>query len=270
MENIRGNSIILNGKHAAVSDYQSGAAAVVYYEVIRVIKGKYLFLTEHLERLQTSCSKSSSPCPDLKMLTDNLQLLLKVSQIDEGNVKLVVYEKQNDIVTACFFVPHFYPEKSDYRTGVVTRTYTFERPDPNIKKWNEPFRERVNHFIREQNIYEAILVSEDGTLTEGSRSNLFFIDPDNRIITSSENIILPGITRKHVLEICHELDLEVEERLLDISAARDMQACFLTGTSPKVLPVCCLDQYTFDPIHPVLKQIMAAYNKRLEKYLVQV
>jgi len=267
MEGIRGKNIVLNGKVAAASEYRTGAAVPVYYEVIRVMKGNFLFLDDHLERLLLSCKKAKAECPDAESLKEGLRLLVSIEPMLDGNVKLQIYHRRANIESVCFFTPHFYPSESDYRTGVVTRSYKFERPDPNIKRWNETFRENVNRFIREERIYEAILLSDKGTLTEGSRSNLFFIDLNNKIITAPQHIILPGITRKYVLQICSELGLTIEERALDISEARSMQACFLSGTSPKVLPVCCLDQYSFDPIHPLVKELMVSFDRLIARNL---
>lgn len=261
MEHIRGNTIILDGTPSAVSDYLPDTAAGMYYEVIRVIDGKLLFAHDHLERLRSSCRQAAAVCPDHHTLMEQLDILLQHETIRNGNIKLVLFKRLEKIHTACFFIPHFYPSEEDYRSGVRTKTYAFERPDPTIKRWNEDFRHNVNQFIRDEKIYEAILLNDQGRLTEGSRSNLFFIDAKARIYTAPEHMILPGITRKYVLQICNEHGFEVVEEALALEAANNIESCFISGTSPKVLPVRELDDVKFSPGSRVIKTIMQAYDR---------
>ncbi|MDF1571525.1 MAG: aminotransferase class IV [Bacteroidales bacterium] len=266
MENIRGNTLILDGVPAAVSDYVPDAAAGMYYEVIRLIDGKLLFADDHLERLGSSCRQAAAVCPDHQTLLEHLHLLLQHASIRNGNIKLVLFKRLEKIHIACFFIPHFYPSDQDYLSGVRTRTYAFERPDPTIKRWNEDFRHNVNQFISEENIYEAILQNGQGQLNEGSRSNLFFIDAKSRIFTAPGDMILPGITRKYVLQICRELQYEVIEQALSLESAANMESCFISGTSPKVLPVSQLDDLKFDTGSTVIRTIMAAYDRLISAY----
>jgi branched-chain amino acid aminotransferase len=261
MENIRGNTIILDGTPAAISDYLPDASAGIYYEVIRLIDGKLLFADDHLERLRSSCRQAAAVCPEHQTLLEHLHILLRHDPIRNGNIKLVLYKRLEKIHIACFFIPHFYPADYDYLKGVRTKTYAFERPDPTIKRWNEDFRHNVNQFIREEQIYEAILVNEQGALTEGSRSNLFFIDAKSRIFTAPSDMILPGITRKYVLQICREHAFEVIEQAITLEAAANMQNCFISGTSPKVLPIRALDDLKFSAGSKVIRSIMEAFDQ---------
>ena len=145
--------------------------------------------------------------------------------------------------------------------GVCVKTFRFERPDPNIKRWNELFRIRVNQFIRDETIYEALLVNEQGILTEGSRSNLFFINGENSLLTAPLELVLPGITRKYVLQICDELGITVIEQAVSLVELNAMSGCFITGTSPKVLPVHQLNEIKYNAGHPLIQKIGATFNK---------
>lgn len=255
------NLLILNGEAIAAKDFNPGKSAILIYEVIRLMDGQFLFLDDHLDRLRNSCAKSGTNCPEKALLIRHLEILLSKTQINSGNIRLVVYEQKERTNIACFFVPHFYPTTEDYRNGVKTRTYPFERPDPTVKKWNEQFRHNVGKFIQEENIYEAILLNEQGKLTEGSRSNLFFIDHSSSVLTAPEQLILPGITRKHVLHICSRHHFRVIEKAVTLSEAAAMKSCFISGTSPRVLPVKQLDSLTFDVRDPVMRNIMDSFDQ---------
>jgi branched-chain amino acid aminotransferase len=257
--------IILNGKAATSKDFNPGESAILIYEVIRLLDGQFLFLEDHLMRLRNSCERSGINCPGKALLTGHLEKLLTKTQISYGNVRLIVFEAEEKTNTACFFVPHFYPTAEDYAGGVLTRTFAYERPDPTVKKWNEQFRKNVGKFIQEEKIYEAILLNKQGKLTEGSRSNLFFIDHTTTVYTAPEQLILPGITRKHILNICDGHNFRVIEKAVSLSEAAAMKSCFISGTSPRVLPVKQLESLTFDVRDPVMRTIMGAFDQLIRK-----
>lgn len=255
------NLVILNGEAIAAKDFNPGKSAILIYEVIRLLDGRFLFLDDHLNRLKNSCARLGKNCPEKPLLLKHLEMLVLKVPVSNGNIRLVVYGQKEKTNIACFFVPHFYPSSEDYITGVITRTYSFERPDPTVKKWNEQFRHNVGKFIQEEEIYEAILLNEQGKLTEGSRSNLFFVDHTSLVYTAPEQLILPGITRRHVLNICSKQHFRMIEKAVSLKEAATMKSCFISGTSPKVLPVNQLDSIVFDVGDPVLRTIMDLFDQ---------
>ncbi len=89
---------------------------------------------------------------------------------------------------------------------------------------------------------EAIMLNEDGHVSEGSGENLFMI-MDGRLITppQSDNILV-GITRASIIELAREeLGIETVERPIDRSELYIADEVFLTGTAAHVTPVARLD-----------------------------
>ncbi len=60
---------------------------------------------------------------------------------------------------------------------------------------------------------EAILIDHNGHITECATCNLFIIKDNILITRRNDGSILPGITRKKVLEIAEKLEIEIQERL---------------------------------------------------------
>ena len=120
-------------------------------------------------------------------------------------------------------------------------------------------REQADALIKKEHYWEVVYVNAEGFLTEGSRSNIFFIR-DNKIFTSELSLVLPGITRAKVLALAAENDIPVEETKIMPAEIKTFDACFLTGTSPKVLPVVRLNQWNFDVQHPLLRWLMLNYD----------
>jgi branched-chain amino acid aminotransferase len=263
MEKIRGSIIILNGEAVDVEAYLPYADRNLVYEVIRMVDGKFIFLNDHLERLYNSFLKSGRKFSEIDSVKTSLQKLADTSKIYNGNIKLAVFELNDVFQIACFFVPHHYPSIEEYSTGVVTRVFEFERPDPTVKRWNEKFRTRVNQFIRAENVYEALLSNESKELTEGSRSNLFFIDQEDQLYTAPESLVLPGITRKYVLDICERNNIPLIEKTLTLDEAEKMKSCFITGTSPKVLQVRSINHITYEVAGTQMKRIIDEYNEMI-------
>jgi len=89
---------------------------------------------------------------------------------------------------------------------------------------------------------EALVLTQDGHISEGSAMN-FFMLRDGLLITPSvtENI-LEGITRKSVIELAREeLNLTVVERQVDRTEVYLCDELFLTGTAAQITAVTRVD-----------------------------
>ncbi|MBL8628969.1 MAG: D-amino-acid transaminase [Rhodospirillaceae bacterium] len=95
----------------------------------------------------------------------------------------------------------------------------------------------------EAKAFEALLVREDGVVTEASASNAWLVTKDKTIVTHpGTNKILSGITRATVMKLAKQAGYTVQERtftLDDVLAAKEV---FLTGTTTFVLPVVQVDE----------------------------
>ena len=79
---ILGDKYVRNGISAAISSFVPDMSADIYYEVIRLIEGKLLFLPENLERLRVSLSESGTIYPGKPSIEENLRLLLAENLTD--------------------------------------------------------------------------------------------------------------------------------------------------------------------------------------------
>jgi len=265
---ILGDTYVINGVSADVSDFNPDMSADIYYEVVRLIDGKVLFLQDHLERFQRSLYGSDLQFPGTEKIIENLSLLVRRNDFTVGNIRIYL-ERTGDgnSQLLCYFVPYIYPEICMYLSGVQLVTYPHTRPNPGIKKWDNQFRISVNLYIRDFGVYEALLLNGKKQITEGSRSNVFFLDSEKRLITPPETDILSGITRKYVFEIARSKGLELIERPVYLSELDHMHACFISGTSPKILPVWQIDGFQFKVDHPSLHMLMEEFDGLLGKHL---
>ncbi len=90
---------------------------------------------------------------------------------------------------------------------------------------------------------EAIMLSPDGHISEGSGENIFLVIDGKLVTPASYNSILMGITRNTVIELAKkELGVETVERPIDRSELYTAQECFLTGTAAHITPVAEVDR----------------------------
>ena len=135
-----------------------------------------------------------------------------------------------------FSVRVYYPTDEMYKEGVKTILYFGERTNPNAKVVDNSFREKVTKEMTEKEAFEAILINNQGFVTEGSKSNIFMVK-GNSVYTAPAEGVLLGITREKIIEACKALDLIVEEKEVTHEEIKDLDGLFISGTSPKVLPI---------------------------------
>jgi branched-chain amino acid aminotransferase len=265
---ILGKTYVVNGISVDVSELIPDMSADIYYEVVRLVDGKVLFLEDHLNRLRDSISGTGLQFPGSGEIIEGLSVLISNNDFKIGNIRICLQSvEENQSQLLCYFVPYVYPKRELYLSGVRLITYPHIRPNPGIKKWDNEFRVSVNQYIRDHGVYEALLLNDQKQITEGSRSNLFFIDQSQQLITPPEKNILPGITRKYVFRICGEKGLNVIERSVLLNELDQMESCFITGTSPKILPVWQIDRTPFKVDHHLLRMIMEELDTIIDQNL---
>ena len=89
---------------------------------------------------------------------------------------------------------------------------------------------------------EAILLNQNGHVTEGATCNLFMLRKGRLVTPQVTEGVLEGITRDCIMELAqHELALEVVERPINRSELYICDELFLTGTAVGVAPVVRVD-----------------------------
>src|SRR5947208_1718266 len=89
---------------------------------------------------------------------------------------------------------------------------------------------------------EAIVLSHDGHVSEGSGENIFLVMNGRLVTPSQSDNILVGITRDTVIRLAQEeLGLDVEERSIDRSELYVADEVFMTGTAAHVTPIYEID-----------------------------
>jgi branched-chain amino acid aminotransferase len=266
MNECYGNKFILNGNLQPVEMFDN---SLVYegdsvYEVLRMIRGNPIFFHDHLERLATSVKlQKKTFLADMPTLRKDIINLARSDKKRETNVKIVFNYKNGETNYLVYFIEPGYPSESQYKKGVKGILFFAERKDPESKVINHRLRSSIYHKLILESGYEAILVNENNLITEGSRSNIFFLKGET-LTTAPDNVILNGITRKHILEICVENKIRVEFACVKADEIKEYDAVFMTGTSPMVLAFYCIDNYFFNVNISLVERLRKLYLVKAE------
>ena len=249
---------------------EMASGEVSFYEVIRTKGGVPLFFDDHMKRLKDGISTRYDLKDDIsELITEGLDALVRQETFAEINVRITVsFIGQEHSVHICY-ISSSYPNDETVRDGVSLIFYRAERFDPAVKLLNNRLRLSVNEALLKKKAYEALLVNNDGIITEGSRSNVFFVNAKGILYTAPDSMVLSGITRKYVIEICRKEGVKVIFEAVRVSELHDFISAFITGTSPMVLPVKCIDNHIFRTDNDIIKRLIFLYRQLADDSIIK-
>lgn len=258
--------LYLNGEFVKASeakmDFYSQSLHYGYsvFEGIRSYKTvngetKIFKATEHYERLKNSAAAMNMPYHwTAEELIDATYEVLKRNNLQDAYIRPVVYAPANmkfDVNERSLIVIEVWamqPFLGDQLLRIMTSS--FERPNPKgFKIHAKAAGHYVNsilasHEAKAAGYDEALLTDMNGFAAEGPGANLFY-EKDGKLFTPALGNILPGITRATVLELCNELNIEVEEKFFTIDELKTADTAFYCGTAAEVIGFKSLDAYEF-------------------------
>jgi len=227
------------------------------FEGLRSYGGKVFRLREHLDRLWESAKAIHLEIPiSLPEMTDAVNESLRVNEIDDGYVRLVVTrgvgtlgldpaQTSNPQVIIIADRITLYPEEF-YTNGlkIVTVSTVRNHPaalSPRIKSLNY-----LNNILakiegKQAGCIEALMLNHKGEVAECTGDNIFLVRHGELLTPPREAGILDGVTRQAVIELAIESGLAVHEIPLTRHDVFIADECFLTGTAAEVIPVIEVD-----------------------------
>lgn len=248
------------------------------YEVIAIRGGAPVDLGPHLERLSRSLAELfiAEPMPR-RVLVHILRQVVVRNRVRDGIVYLQVtrgvaprnhpfprHVAPAVVVTAR---PHAGPRADQVEQGVSVVSVAdgrWSRRD--VKSVSLLPNVLAKQIAVEKGAYEAWLTLPDGTVTEASASNAWMVDADGTLVTHPlGHDILPGVTRKVVLELARAEGIPVAERAFSLAEAKAAREAFITSTTSFVLAVTQIDDTVIGNGHPgaVASRLRTLYLERM-------
>ncbi len=259
------NYYVINGTITPIGDfsYNFSNSSKIIYEVIRVRNSTPIFFEQHLNRLIKSVELLGLVQPNKDMIEWMIVDLLRINPVEENNIRIsLVYGSSKSPDLLVYFIPSSYPTQYQRDNGVELKTLKANRDNPNAKVEDANLRENADKIIKESGCYEVLLVNSNDFITEGSRSNIFFIK-DDALFSPPIDLVLRGITRQVVINISKKLEIPFKEELVSIDRLTEFDGAFLTGTSPGILPISIIDEVNYTVKSPILQKLIEVYNNAI-------
>lgn len=262
---------IVNGELQPVENQKifQEISGPLIYEVIRVVEGTALFFEDHMDRMRKSAELLGyTISTNNKILFNEIQELIRANHYPQLNIKLLLGDlDKKEQKFLLYFVESNYPALEVYQKGIHTILFLSERENPNAKVVDSNLRQRVRESMEKQRAYEVLLINQENYITEGSRSNIFFVR-ENQLITAPEGDVLLGVTRKRIMEVCKKLGIDVRLELIHRNQLEELQGAFMTGTSVKVLPICSIGEIPYNSVkNNIIERVQQGYEEDVRDYI---
>lgn len=225
------------------------------FETIRVYDGKPAFWKEHLERLSKTLKALAIPfVVDSDHLARVGRKLIENNRIPSGVLRLQItrgrgrrgYSMEGaDSPSLIVSVHRLPPGINDLSSGWRIRTSVthidVESPLTGYKSSNKLLQILGKAEAEFHQVDDVLFLTRDGYVSETSSSNLFWFDGETICTPPLSAGILPGITRRVILEIFHGKKLPIQERLITLQELQDERVIFLTQSVWEIIAVTSLD-----------------------------
>jgi branched-chain amino acid aminotransferase len=232
-------------------------------------------LSDHLQRLRNSAQLLGMEIPySVEELKAGTTELLGVNGLPEcyirpiafyGYGELGVSAMGNPVDTVIMSWPWgAYLGEEGLKRGISAKISSWQRIGPNV----------IPHVAKATGVYlnsmlavmeanragydEAILLTSDGYVADGSGENIFVVSNGAITTPSLATSILPGITRDTVIQIAQDLGYQVREANLIRSDLYLADEVFMTGTAAEVTPLRAIDDVEIG-VGPITLEIQGVY-----------
>jgi branched-chain amino acid aminotransferase len=262
--------------HVGVHGLHYGSGVFEGIRCYETTNGPAVFrLTDHMRRLHNSARLLYMEIPfSAEELRDATHQLVDANGLPEcyvrpiafyGYGQLGVAARENPVETVIMSWPWgSYLGEEGLRDGIKAKISSWQRIGPNV----------IPHVSKATGIYlnsmlavteainagydEAILLTAEGFVADGSGENLFVIKHGKIATPELANSILPGITRDTVIQIAQDLGYQVEETQLIRSDLYLADEVFMCGTAAEVTPLRSIDDHELG-VGDVTRAIQSAY-----------
>ena len=243
-------------------------------------------LKDHIERLFKSCTSAGIP---LDYSSNEIHMAIKDTVRENPGskfVKISVYISSIEVdvvpqdpfstIAIAAYEPH-----QDIITKNTQPFYTSKE----LSVWLEKEKHQRRHDIippqvkiagnytssmmakwqaRKNGYDEIIFTDEKGYITEAPTSNVFIINQENVLLTAPESDVLYGITRKSVLEIAKNENINIKEDKIPLHELENAKEVFLTSSSHLICPVVKIDN------RPLESQNLKSITNKLKMRFLKI
>jgi branched-chain amino acid aminotransferase len=276
------NGKLLDADEAKITVFDAGIQhGVGLYETLRSYRGSVFRLKDHLDRMKNSAA-------DLGLVMDGNEAaftkaigeLLTANGLSDARLRITVTagsirvgihlggQSSPTTLITCGPVPPA-DELYQHGVGVLLSDFRLSSTDPIARHKTISYLPRLLAMRTAQRagLADAVWFTEEGFLADGCANNIFLFKDDILLTPSLSLPVMPGITRKVVLEIAREMQIPVEEgrfTLKDFLAAPEI---FLTNSVTEILPVVAVEKHQVGngTVGTITRTFLQKYRKKVRE-----
>lgn len=226
------------------------------FETLRAYHKNPLRLEDHITRLTNSAQYFDIPFHyPADQIKEIIQQLLTRNNLDDAYIRMTLSRGAgaHGIIPSGTHSPTFvvhtrplipYPASS-YETGISLIISSIRRstacPLSNHKTLNFLENYLIKKEAIEKGAHDALILNTNGHITECAVSNVFIVEKSIVVTPSLKTNILPGITRKIILELCRENGIQSSEEFLEPERVFEADEVFVTNSLLEIMPVSRID-----------------------------
>jgi len=275
------NGEIVEADAALVSVFDSGLLhGAGLFETMRAYGGVIFRQADHLARLKASAealSMFSLDAASTQAIADGLAEMLRQSELTDARVRLTVTTgdvrqaeegEAGPSPTVLATATHQDPLPAEtYETGItaLVSKHKQSRLDPTCGFKTLNYLSRLISLREAQAVgcAEAIWFTHENLLAEGAISNVFVV-ADGAVKTPSiDTPVLPGVTRKVVIELAAANGISIQETPLTINDLLDAAEVFMTNSVREIVPVCRVERRVIgdEKPGPITRRLIELYRR---------
>ncbi len=246
------------------------------YEVIALIGGKLADERGHIDRLGRSLAEIGMTLPvSRQALGMIMSELVRRNRARDGGLYIQVTRgvaardfKFPSAETKPSLIMVLMPAKYNIEQRKKTGRKVITVPDLRWKRRDIKSTALLPQVLARQaaveaDAYEAWMIDDKGFITEGAASNAWIVNAKGELVTrpTSEHMILKGVTRNALQEICRKARIKVIERAFTVKEAYAAKEAFCSSAVALIAPVVTIDgkKIGTGAIGPVTEKLFDLY-----------
>jgi D-alanine transaminase len=245
------------------------------YEVVHLHGGRFIDEDRHLDRLDHSLRELRLPQPMSRAALRHVLLeVARRNRLREGLLYMQVTRGvarrehafptvpgEPSVVVTIRRIPPYPTDVTRWTASAITHPdLRWARCD--IKSTGLLPNVLARQAAKEQGALEAILVDDEGMVTEGAATSFWIVDKDGVLRTRGlDHAILPGCTRDALFALMRQEGIAFEEARFSVQDLRDAREAFLTSATSFVKPIVKIDgaAVSAGEVGPVTRRLFALF-----------
>lgn len=231
-----------------------------FFEAMKHVNGRILFVEQHWERIIISCSilKMENPFISLEQFCDYVnQLAISSGPAPSKRIKLNVwrntfqgYKPEGNhtefLITAAEHSDIYYPLNTrGLRLCIYSKNLKSISSLGNVKSTSSQLYVLATLFAQDKSLDDSILLNSKINPIETSRANLWVIKKDTLYTPPLNEGCLDGIMRRVLLEICNEENIHVQQEPITLDFLKQAKEVFTSSSIGGIKWVTSVDDSNY-------------------------